>query len=714
MKTEKNITRVLAVILTLSLIFAMMPANVMTVSAASALTVKTTTADTITQTNAVVRGTVSKSATIKSGIKCGINFGESKTAMKQAIIEFPVAGAYTINNGTWFNMWYDLNEECDITLTKGTRYYWQCFATYDGSTYNGSIESFVSAGNWTVSFNANGGSCSTTSKAAICGDAYGTLPTPTRANYQFVGWYTSASGGSKVTSSTVYSRKSNQTLYAHWTKNTYDVKFYLNEDSSAMYIREYTHGDFLGTETPYEKDGYGFVGWYDVDGKLYTETTAVTSNLTLYPKYEKTDFSIKLNPNGGTCKTASIGVTQGQPYGTLPTPTREGYIFKGWVSTITGSNPKTITSSTIFDKADGISILYASWEQKVYDVQAVISYPDGSADKTFHFQVKHGEPVKGLAYLKQNGYTIVAYRTSNGTEYTNSTPITGAVTLYADWEKDTPLAKTTLTVECSANNGKPGLSWTKVTDTSAFPIKYRVYRKLSTSESYSLLVTTTSTLYNDTHAVAGKKYNYKIKAVCEFDYYASSESSVKTITCDLPKTKISLSNKASSGKPVIKWDKVDGSPTGYEVYRRTGTSGSYKKLKTVSSTSYTDTSAVAGKKYYYKVRAVISGNSAASAAFSSAKYRVCDLARPAVTASNSTKKQIKLTWKKVDRATHYKVYRATSKDGTYKLIKTTTSTSYTNKNLTTGKTYYYKVKAYRTGASDATSAYSTVDYKKVR
>ena len=49
----------------------------------------------------------------------------------------------------------------------------------------------------------------------------------------------------------------------------------------------------------------------------------------------------------------------------------------------------------------------------------------------------------------------------------------------------------------------------------------------------------------------------------------------------------------------------------------------------------------------------------------------------------------------VSKATGYEVYRATSKKGTYKKIKTTKTTSYKQGKLTRGKTYYYKVRAYK-------------------
>ncbi|MBQ9492996.1 MAG: InlB B-repeat-containing protein, partial [Oscillibacter sp.] len=49
------------------------------------------------------------------------------------------------------------------------------------------------------------------------GQTYGTLPTPTRANYTFNGWFTAASGGTQVTASTTVNLTAAQVLYAHWT-----------------------------------------------------------------------------------------------------------------------------------------------------------------------------------------------------------------------------------------------------------------------------------------------------------------------------------------------------------------------------------------------------------------------------------------------------------------------------------------------------------------
>ena len=69
-----------------------------------------------------------------------------------------------------------------------------------------------------VKFNANGGTCGTSSMSYKRGDTYGTLPTPRRVGYTFKGWYTAKSGGSKIKSTSKVT--ASRTLYAVWKKET--------------------------------------------------------------------------------------------------------------------------------------------------------------------------------------------------------------------------------------------------------------------------------------------------------------------------------------------------------------------------------------------------------------------------------------------------------------------------------------------------------------
>ena len=67
----------------------------------------------------------------------------------------------------------------------------------------------------TVTFKPNGGTCSTSSKVYAVGFSYFSLPKPTRSGYTFQGWYTAASGGTRVTAATV-ATAARTVLYARW------------------------------------------------------------------------------------------------------------------------------------------------------------------------------------------------------------------------------------------------------------------------------------------------------------------------------------------------------------------------------------------------------------------------------------------------------------------------------------------------------------------
>jgi len=169
---------------------------------------------------------------------------------------------------------------------------------------------------------------------------------------------------------------------------------------------------------------------------------------------------------------------------------------------------------------------------------------------------------------------------------------------------------------------------------------------------------------------------------------------------------LKVTNRASDGKPSLSWNKIDGAAK-YQVWRATKQNGTYTLVKTTTNTSFVNTGAKAGTKYFYVVQALNSnGNSLQSSDNLSIR---CDLARPNVTATNvASSGKIKLTWKKIEGATKYEVYRATSKNGNYTKLGSTTNLSYTNTSAVAGKTYYYKVKAIHSN-SDANSAFSAVD-----
>ena len=218
---------------------------------------------------------------------------------------------------------------------------------------------------FTVTLDANGGSVSSPSVSAVTGSTYGTLPTPTRAGYNFDGWYTSSSGGSKVTSSTKVSATSTHTLYARWSAKKCTVTFNANGGSVSTSSKSVTYNSTYGTLPTPTRTGYTFSGWYTekTDGSKITSSTKVTttSGHTLYARWSAGSVKVTFNANGGSVSTSSKSVTYGSTYGTLPTPTRDYYTFDGWYTEKTGGT-KITSSSTV--SATSSQTLYAHWTQK--------------------------------------------------------------------------------------------------------------------------------------------------------------------------------------------------------------------------------------------------------------------------------------------------------------------------------------------------------------
>lgn len=140
---------------------------------------------------------------------------------------------------------------------------------------------------------------------------------------------------------------------------------------------------------------------------------------------------------------------------------------------------------------------------------------------------------------------------------------------------------------------------------------------------------------------------------------------------------------------------------GYAIYRSTSENGKYRKIKTINkgtTTSYVDKGLVTGNTYYYKVRTFCtSGGKKIYSDYSDPASMQVLPGKPSIQVVAANYNTITVSWKKVEGCDGYRVYRATEKDGKYKPVKTCSSVntlSYKNSKLKTGKTYYYKVRAY--------------------
>lgn len=183
-------------------------------------------------------------------------------------------------------------------------------------------------------------------------------------------------------------------------------------------------------------------------------------------------------------------------------------------------------------------------------------------------------------------------------------------------------------------------------------------------------------------------------------------SGSKTFTYKIrpAKTAVKVVNKTYNSQKVT-WNKVTGA-TEYRVFRSTDNKN-FKKVATVKAAKervFNSKNLKTGKVYYYKVRAVrVQKSGLKSTDFLGSFSNVVKL-KPVLykgnisSVSSTSSGTATIKWKGVNGANGYKIYRsATNKAGSFKLIKTVKLGSKTFKDtkLKKGKTYYYKVRAYR-------------------
>ncbi|MCI9426518.1 MAG: hypothetical protein HFI81_02000 [Eubacterium sp.] len=230
---------------------------------------------------------------------------------------------------------------------------------------------------------------------------------------------------------------------------------------------------------------------------------------------------------------------------------------------------------------------------------------------------------------------------------------------------------------------------------------YQVFRSESAAGTYSEIARIddkTNCSFTDTQVKPGKTYYYKIRPTNKnHTGYGSYSEEMRGRT--IGQVKIISIRSLSSNKMEICWKKVNNA-INYEVYRSTSQNGNYKKIATLKSGTrkYTDQSVKSGKKYYYKVVAAgkFDGNRITGGFSEAAAFRALQQVRIS-SVKVTTDGGLKIKWSKVAGATRYKIYRASSKTGSYKKIATVKGASvlnYTDTKVISGKTYYYKVQAY--------------------
>lgn len=268
-----------------------------------------------------------------------------------------------------------------------------------------------------VNLNANGGSCTHPSISGTYGEKYTGLSqvavTPPEGK-SFAGWYTAASGGTKITASSAMVTLKEHTLYAHWdVLRSYEISYDANggigePDSQIKY-----HGIKLdlSSEKPV-REGYTFQGWSTIKnaanaryyaGASYTKNEAAV----LYAVWKANTYTVNYNGNGGT----EAPNQQTKHYGTSLTlssmePYRTGYRFLGW-STDRTSEHAAYHAGGEYTENHNVT-LYAVWEKEPAEIKnpAEVKNPAGNtADTTTTENTKKQQRIitSANSYIKEYG-----------------------------------------------------------------------------------------------------------------------------------------------------------------------------------------------------------------------------------------------------------------------------------------------------------------------
>lgn len=198
---------------------------------------------------------------------------------------------------------------------------------------------------------------------------------------------------------------------------------------------------------------------------------------------------------------------------------------------------------------------------------------------------------------------------------------------------------------------------------------------------------------------AGTLYKFRVYAVNQREGTIAKSKSVAVITMTNPAdVKTFKVKKTNATAAKLAWTK-SASATKYVLYRAVEQSdGSFSEFKKVKSlkdaTTYKDTGLTKGNLYKYKL--CVYRKQGDVSAYSEGKTALAQTtvnAPKKIVLKKASSTALKLKWSKVAHATGYQLYRLTSKG--YKKVKTLKTNTFTEKKLKSGKTYYYKARAYR-------------------
>ena len=282
---------------------------------------------------------------------------------------------------------------------------------------------------YTITFNTNGGTISSTSKTVTYDECF-TLPTPERNGYTFKGW----KYNNKSFTSGTWRYTTDILLVAEWEANKNTIKYILNGGvNPSTQLNSY----ITGTETILKeptKTGYTFQGWTTTGitqpQKEITISASDYGEKTFTAHWTVNTYTVAFNAKGGTCSATSKNITYDSAY-TLPTPTRNGYTFEGWYYN------SVLCDSELWNIAENCTLI-ADWKANTNQITYDLGGGTNAIDNPETY-------LTGTTVVLQNptktGYTFDGWTTTGITTPTKNIKILstdyGDKTFKANWTVNT-------------------------------------------------------------------------------------------------------------------------------------------------------------------------------------------------------------------------------------------------------------------------------------
>ena len=375
-------------------------------------------------------------------------------------------------------------------------------ATYAaGGSYTANADATLyavwEANKYTVTLNGNGATTAgTASVTATYDKAMPSATMPLRTGFTFEGYYdTSATtGGTQYytaagASARTWNKTDAATLYARWTEHTYNIAFDGNGatggSTAGISGVKYTESKTL-TSNGFTKTGYSFNGWNTAangSGAGYANSASVSklsatngATVTLYAQWSINQYTLTVNPNGGSFNGSTGNSTFTQDYNSTKTVAdpadRTGFDFTGW--TLSGEGAWNASNKS-FTYGAGAGTLTAGWNEHEYDI--VFDGNGATGGSTVGIDdVKY----TASATLTENGFEKTGYSfngwntaaNGSGDNYADKASVSkltaedgATVTLYAQWS----INQYTLTVDPnggSFNNSTASSTFTQDYDST--------------------------------------------------------------------------------------------------------------------------------------------------------------------------------------------------------------------------------------------------------